>query len=80
MNESAKVVSALDEFDRFDELRREIAALPADAPYAEWGRWFLSDRATRSIAPGFTLTPAEAKKLAEEMAKSPAPPAPAPPP
>ena len=32
------------------------------------GRWFLSDRATRSIAPGFTITPAEAAQLAKEMA------------
>ena len=27
----------------------------ADATLAEWGRWFLADRATRSIAPGFTM-------------------------
>ncbi len=51
----------------FDALRRELAALPDDAPYVEWGRWFLADRATRSIAPGFTITPAEAEKLTKEM-------------
>ena len=44
------------------------AALPADAPFAEWGRWFLADRATRSIAPAFTITPAETEKLAASMA------------
>ena len=35
---------------------------------SEWGRWFLADRATCPIAPGFTITPAEAEKLAKEMA------------
>jgi WD40 repeat protein/serine/threonine protein kinase len=48
----------------FDAIRRELAALPATAPYVEWGRWLLADRATRSIAPGFTITPAEAAKFA----------------
>jgi len=33
------------------------ASLPSDAPYAEWGRWILDDRAERPIAPGFTITP-----------------------
>jgi hypothetical protein len=47
----------------FDAIRRELAALPDTAPYVEWGRWILADRATRSIAPGFTITPAEAAKL-----------------
>lgn len=37
----------------------------------EWGRWFLADRATRSIAAGFTITPAEAEKLAKEMGTAP---------
>lgn len=41
----------------------ELEGLPDDAPYVEWGRWFLADRATRSIAPGFTITSAEAEKL-----------------
>ena len=57
-------MSALDEFDRFDDLRREIAALP-DAAGA---KWFLSTDPARSIAPGFTITPADAEKLAQEMA------------
>lgn len=84
LNEDAKVVGALEEFGRFDELRREIAALPDTAPYAAWGKWFLSTDAARSIAPHFTVTPADAKKLADTLAavKAPAPPAaptPAPP-
>jgi WD40 repeat protein len=68
LNESAKIVSALDEFDRFDDLRREIAALPDTAPYATWAKWFLSTDPARSIAPGFTITPADAEKLAQELA------------
>jgi len=68
LNESAKIESALDEFDRFDELRREIAALPDTAPYATWAKWFLSTDPARSIAPGFTITATEAEKLAQEMA------------
>jgi eukaryotic-like serine/threonine-protein kinase len=52
------------------EIRRELVALPADAPYVEWGRWFLSDRSTRSIAPGFTLSLADASALATESGAS----------
>ena len=62
-------MSALDEFDRFDDLRREIAALPDTAPYATWAKWFLSTDPARSIAPGFTVTPAEAEKLEEDLVK-----------
>ena len=39
--------------------------------HVEWGRWFLADRATRSVAPGFTLTSVEAEKLAKEMGAAP---------
>jgi hypothetical protein len=42
-------------------------------PLADRGRWFLADRATRSIAPGFTITPADADELAAEMATPPPP-------
>jgi len=76
LNESAKLVSALDEFDRFADLRREIAALPDDAPYAAWGKWFLSTDPARPIAPGFTIAPAEAEKLAKEMSAPSAAPGP----
>jgi WD40 repeat protein len=51
----------------FDEIRRELAALPADAPYAEWGRWILADRATRPIGPGFKITRAELDRLAADL-------------
>lgn len=56
-----------------DQLRAELAVLPKDAPYAEWGRWILADRATRPIAPGFTVTAAELKKRREEAAAPTAP-------
>jgi hypothetical protein len=54
----------------FDNIRRELAALPSDSPYVEWGRWFLSDRATRPIAPGFKLTSTEADKLKQSSTAS----------
>jgi len=56
----------------FDAIRAELAALPDDAPFAAWGRWFLADPATRSLAPGFTLTPAEAEKINASLASPPA--------
>jgi serine/threonine protein kinase/WD40 repeat protein len=48
------------ELPPWDELRAEIAALPANAPYAAWGQWLLAPWETRTIAPGFALTVAEA--------------------
>jgi len=69
LNDDGKLVSAAEEFARIDEVRAAVAALPADDPYAEWGRWILSDSPTRPIAPRFTITPAEAKKLREEYAR-----------
>ena len=50
----------------FDALKAELAALPDDAPYAKWGRWFLADRATRPIGPGLKLTVAEVEGRAKE--------------
>jgi hypothetical protein len=44
----------------FDALRREVAGLPDDAPYVEWGRWLLADPDTRPISPGARATPAAA--------------------
>jgi len=57
-----------DALARIGELRRELAAEPSTSGYAGWGRWLLSYDAGRPIAPGFTITPAEAEKLAKEMA------------
>jgi len=42
--------------------------LPASDPYGEWAKWFLSESPNRPIAPGFTITPAEAKQLREQFA------------
>ncbi|MEO7411807.1 MAG: WD40 repeat domain-containing protein, partial [Opitutaceae bacterium] len=64
VDEHGELVDDPAAFSRADALRREIAALPADSPFAEWGRWILDDRPDRPIAPGFTITPAEADKLA----------------
>ncbi len=64
--------------ERIATVRRPSADLPDDAPYVEWGRWLIADPATRSIAPGFTITAAEAAKLAAEMLATAAP-APKPP-
>ena len=68
LTEDGEFVSAADEVARIDEVRRELSALPNDAPFVEWGRWFLAESATRSIAPGFTIMAGEARKIAEEMA------------
>jgi hypothetical protein len=68
LTEEGKVVGATESLDRIDDLRREIAALPANDPYGEWAKWFLSESPNRPIAPGFTITPAEAKQLREQFA------------
>jgi WD40 repeat protein len=67
LTEEGEYVSAADEVERIDELRRELSELPPSAPFTEWGRWFLADSSIRSIAPGFTVTPAEAKTIAARM-------------
>jgi hypothetical protein len=68
VHDAGQLVDLPDATTQFDDVRREIAALPADAPLAEWGRWILDDRADRSIAPGFTVTQADAEKLAAALA------------
>jgi serine/threonine protein kinase/WD40 repeat protein len=66
VNEAGQCVDAPEVVAQIGDVRRQLAALPNDAPYVEWGRWFLDDSPTRSIAPGFTITPAEADKLEAE--------------
>jgi WD40 repeat protein/serine/threonine protein kinase len=51
------------EMTHFDELRRELAALPDSAPYVEWGRWILADRTTRPIAPGLAITTSDVARM-----------------
>jgi hypothetical protein len=60
---AGRLVPAMEVVRRVEELRHQIATLPADAPLAAWGRWLLDDRPDRPIAPGFTITPAEARRL-----------------
>jgi serine/threonine protein kinase/WD40 repeat protein len=66
INDAGQCVDAPEVVAQIGEVRRQLAALPDDAPYVAWGRWMLDDSPTRSIAPGFTITPAEADKLEAE--------------
>jgi hypothetical protein len=63
INDAEQCVDAPEVIAQISDVRRQLAALPDNAPYVEWGRWFLDDSPTRSIAPGFTITPAEADTL-----------------
>jgi hypothetical protein len=60
---SGQCVDAPESIAQIEDVRRALAALPADAFLAEWGRWILDDRADRPIAPGFAITPAQAEEL-----------------
>jgi hypothetical protein len=64
VNSAGELVDVPRAMTQFDDVRGEIAALAADAPLAEWGRWIVNDRADRSIAPGFTISKADADQLA----------------
>ena len=64
INTSGQLVDLPDAITQFQDLRRQIAALPVDAPLADWGRWIMDERADRSIAPGFTVTKTGAAQLA----------------
>lgn len=44
-----------------DLIRHQLDSLLTEVPYVEWGRWFLADRATQPIAPGFSILPAGAE-------------------
>ena len=67
IDDAGKCVDAPVAAARLDELRRELVALPRDAPFTDWGRWILDDQPDRPIAPGFTITPAEADQLAANL-------------
>jgi hypothetical protein len=71
LTDDGDFLPAADEVARMDEIRRALAAAPAEAPFVQWGRWFLSESPSRSIAPGFTVTADEAKRIAEEMRAAP---------
>ena len=42
LNEEGAFESAAAMFGKIDDIRRTLTALPDNAPYVEWGRWFLS--------------------------------------
>lgn len=67
VNDQGQLTAAVDVSSRIATLRQHIEDLPPDAPLADWGRWILNDRADRSIAPGFTLSPHEANQLAASL-------------
>ncbi|HEX2852938.1 MAG TPA: protein kinase [Opitutaceae bacterium] len=71
VDDSGQLVAKASSAAAIEELRTELAALPPDAPLADWGRWILNNRADRSIAPGFTVTPAEAAQLTSRLATQP---------
>ena len=61
INDDGEPVDETAESAAWDSLRTEINALPADAPYAAWGKWLLADGGKRTLAPGFEITLAEAE-------------------
>jgi hypothetical protein len=57
LSEAGMLVDALDVVARIEEIRRTIAALPAGAPFADWGHWMIADRSTRRLGePAFVRT------------------------
>jgi WD40 repeat protein len=68
INDDGQSVDVSGVLAQLDDVRRQLGILPDHAPFVEWGRWVLNDRADRSIAPGFTITPASADKLAADLA------------
>ena len=68
VNDQGQLADLTDTAARIASLRAQVDALPANTPLADWGRWVLNDRADRSIAPGFTITPAEAQALKTRLA------------
>ena len=70
ITDDGKIISSESDYGKIDEIRRIVTNLPATDSCGEWARWFLSTSTTRSIAPGFIITPAEAKKLQDEFRAS----------
>jgi WD40 repeat protein len=66
LTDDGGMVGATEALAKIEEVRHALASAAPNDPYAEWGRWLLSTDPTRPIAPGFTITPAEAKTLLEQ--------------
>jgi WD40 repeat protein len=62
-----QIVDAPEVLGQLEDIRHQLAVLPANAPYVEWGRWLVNQTAERSIAPGFTITPERAAKLTADL-------------
>ena len=65
INDAGELIDLPDARTQIDEVRREIAALPDNAPLANWGRWIVDDQPDRSIAPGFTIRREDRDDLGE---------------
>jgi hypothetical protein len=71
VNDQGQLTDITDIAATIQSLRAQVDALPAGTPLADWARWILNDRADRSIAPGFSITPAEADELTARFAAAP---------
>jgi hypothetical protein len=71
IDESGRCIAAPEALSHLSEVQQTLAALPADAPFADWGRWILASGPERPIAPGFSLTPEEADALTARLAAEP---------
>jgi serine/threonine protein kinase/WD40 repeat protein len=70
INDAEQSVDAPEVLEKIEDVRRQLAVLPDDAPYVVWGRWLLDDSPKRSIAPGFTITSAEVDKPAAVLSSA----------
>ncbi len=68
VNDQGQLTDVTDTAATMENLRAQIQALPKDTPLADWARWIVSERADRSIAPGFTLSSTEAEELTARFA------------
>lgn len=53
VSDDGNTIDASSEMADWESLRKEVKALPADAPFAAWGKWLLAEPDQRPLAPGF---------------------------
>ena len=63
VTETAGIIEAPEALEAIEDIRQKLSQLPDDAPYVEYGRWFLSDQDTRPIAPGFKISARQADEI-----------------